>query len=439
MCDVACQMNVPQPTGVLKEIEERLPRSKTFAGALLLFLPITPIIATITSIVIFVIPWSKVRPSGWEASLSFLGPFLPLLFGTGIALLFWLLLSLICVRYTAVNCASIESFNAIIDHLVDLDDAIDTIKIASSGTQDPDLASEEKSEIQEKLQSYKNKILDSLGRSSISWITGTGYINLWKLINNAEETLFLVMPTARAISFAVEDEMRLDQSKIETRTEWINKLRTAVKNLDEKAVDYLKPASGAQKPASGEETANSLNSDPKAQKNARAILQLVRKTLNDFNTKSWSGLITARNQLVCTMILLGLTTYVAVEFVILTPVKTDYFVVATILALIGALAGLFGRLYSESQSDSAIDDYRLAAARLIVTPLLSGLAAVIGVMVVAKVSALHDLYSFKGILVNCVIAATFGLTPNLLMNQLQKKSEEYKSNLQSTKPTSGQG
>jgi hypothetical protein len=48
------------------------------------------------------------------------------------------------------------------------------------------------------------------------------------------------------------------------------------------------------------------------------------------------------------------------------------------------------------------------------------------------------IYNFNTSLVpNLIIAATFGLSPNLLINQLQKKSEEYKGNLQSTQPTSG--
>ncbi|HEV7236583.1 MAG TPA: hypothetical protein VGN15_10410, partial [Ktedonobacteraceae bacterium] len=92
----------------------------------------------------------------------------------------------------------------------------------------------------------------------------------------------------------------------------------------------------------------------------------------------------------------------------------------------------------ESQLDKTMDDYRLSTARLLVTPLLSGLAAVLGVLIVAKTTNLDAIYTFNTSLVsNLIIAATFGLTPNLLINQLQKKSEGYSQNLQSTQPTSG--
>jgi hypothetical protein len=137
------------------------------------------------------------------------------------------------------------------------------------------------------------------------------------------------------------------------------------------------------------------------------------------------------------MTLIGLVMFVFVSLAILFHVSPLHLEVATFFAFVGALAGLFGRLYIESQTEKTIDDYRLSTARLLVTPLLSGLAAVIGVLVVAKVSTLDGIYTFKDLVTNLIIAATFGLTPNLLINRLQNKADEYKENLQSTQPTSG--
>jgi hypothetical protein len=168
----------------------------------------------------------------------------------------------------------------------------------------------------------------------------------------------------------------------------------------------------------------------------RAIVRKVRETINDFNSKNWDALINARNQLVSTTTFVALTTFAFIEVVILLGVKTNHIVEATILAFVGALAGLIGRMYNESQSDTAIDDYRLSAARLLVTPLLAGLVAVIGVLVVAKESNLDSIFG-SNLVTNLIIAATFGLTPNLLISQLQKKSDGYKANLQSTQAMSG--
>lgn len=254
------------------------------------------------------------------------------------------------------------------------------------------------------------------------------------------------------IADAIYDEMRLNDSKIMNSEEWANKLRQAVKGLDSSAVSYLKPAVGAQSPIAEAATLQQATAGDQTEKSAaqqsgtatlqqtgaRFVLRVVRGTINDFNTKSWDALITARNQLFSTMTLVGLTMFVFVALAILFHVNPDHMETATIFAFIGALAGLIGRLSIESQLDKTTDDYRLSSARLLVTPLLSGLAAVLGVLIVAKTAKLDDIYTLNASLVpNMIIAATFGLTPNLLINQLQKKSEGYKENLQSTQPTSG--
>jgi hypothetical protein len=119
--------------------------------------------------------------------------------------------------------------------------------------------------------------------------------------------------------------------------------------------------------------------------------------------------------------------------------------------LVGALAGLFKRLQAESTNDAATEDYNSAAARVWRTPVLSGLAGVGGVLVIAMLPALtpqstpatavvptptlsqvFDLNANAHLL---VLAAAFGLTPGLLTGRLQEIGEQYKGNLQSTNPT----
>ena len=225
----------------------------------------------------------------------------------------------------------------------------------------------------------------------------------------------------------------------------MNKLRSAVHVLNPDAVRYLKPAVGTQSPiaaAGTQQQAPVINqvrsAETQQQIEARAVLRVVRKTINDFNTKCWDALISARNQLYSTMILVGLTVFVLMALAIILHVNLLHLEAATFYAFIGGLAGLIGRLSIESQSNKMVDDYRLSLARLLATPLLSGLAAVLGVMIIAKSTDLNAIYNFNISLVpSLIIAATFGLTPNLLINQLQKRSDEYKGNLQSTQPTSG--
>ena len=81
--------------------------------------------------------------------------------------------------------------------------------------------------------------------------------------------------------------------------------------------------------------------------------------------------------------------------------------------------------------------------------MLSGLAAVFGVLVVAllydavdfgatentdiSLDAIFDVQKFS---LGLIIAAVFGLVPDLLVDRLQQKANEYRSGLSSTSATS---
>jgi hypothetical protein len=489
-------------------------KAYTIWGALLVFLPVIPIVAAIISIAVYI--WLNLKEPGGIKSFSWLEAVIsqaviPLLVGTLPTLLLWFLLACIFRPFTAVFSADEKSYNALLNHLSTVDSYIDVLpeemkKVAldtlqpaklqkpgisnfrwlfrwlpfgrssgatsvqsgtsalagatsvQSGTSAPAGATssqppskdtsvlEPEQELlvsKQELLRYRNAFYSALMQRSTSWITGNGYIELWGWMDSAEEALIIFAPLEKVVADAVYDEMRLNDSEIKNSEEWANKLRSALMVLDPDAVvRYLKPAAGAHLSVGGAATqqqapqaANGAEAQQHA--DARAILRDVRGTINDFNIKSWGGLISARNQLLSTMIFVGLTTYVFVELAILFQVKPLHIEVAIIYAFIGGLSGLIGRLSTEAPSGQAIDDYRLSMARLMVTPLLSGLAAVIGVLLVAKASNLDMIYNFNVILQNLIIAATFGLTPNLLINQLKNKSDEYKTNLQSTQPTTG--
>ena len=411
----------------LEGIEVSACKTQTYAGAFFLLLPIVPVIATVISIATYIGLNLKAPVSltdiGWVDTL------IPLLVGTGSTLILWAILALLCHRYTAVHRANEKSYYALLNHLSSLNYYLDTLPTDKT----------------KEILQYRDAIYLTLKQPTTSWIVGNGYIELWDFMYRAEEALITIVPQEKVIADAVYDEMRLNDSKIVSSEEWVNKLRSAVHVLDPDAVSYLKPAVGTQSPIAAAGTQQQApvinqvrNAETQQQIEARAVLRVVRKTINDFNTKCWDALISARNQLYSTMILVGLTVFVLMALAIILHVNLLHLEAATFYAFIGGLAGLIGRLSIESQSNKMVDDYRLSLARLLATPLLSGLAAVLGVMIIAKSTDLNAIYNFNISLVpSLIIAATFGLTPNLLINQLQKRSDEYKGNLQSTQPTSG--
>jgi hypothetical protein len=142
----------------------------------------------------------------------------------------------------------------------------------------------------------------------------------------------------------------------------------------------------------------------------------------------------------------------------------DPIVAAGAFYLVGAIVGLFNRLYSESGEGAAIEDYGLSWARLLLTPVLSGLAAVGGVLITAMLIGVVNgsilmprpgppgaepaqpppaaasqpaeparpdaIFSLDRYPFGLVVAAVFGLTPGLLIRRLKSEGEIYKDDLQ---------
>ncbi|MGA7733105.1 MAG: hypothetical protein WCD37_17745 [Chloroflexia bacterium] len=113
-----------------------------------------------------------------------------------------------------------------------------------------------------------------------------------------------------------------------------------------------------------------------------ALIQ-VRRAINEFRDGRWAVIVQARNQLISTIIFTMFATYGLVVFTVLQEVGVAPLFAATIFFLIGALTGLFNRQRIEAQFEAEVDDYGVERARLIHTPLISGLAGVAGVLVVA--------------------------------------------------------
>jgi NADH:ubiquinone oxidoreductase subunit 4 (subunit M) len=107
---------------------------------------------------------------------------------------------------------------------------------------------------------------------------------------------------------------------------------------------------------------------------------------------------------------------------------------ATIFFTVGAL------------TDTTADDHDLTLARIVVTPVRAGLAAVGGVLLTAMLSltvlkspalqasnqqlGLGTIYNLNSNTFGIIIAAVFGLTPNLFIDFLQDKAKGLTDQLQ---------
>jgi hypothetical protein len=109
--------------------------------------------------------------------------------------------------------------------------------------------------------------------------------------------------------------------------------------------------------------------------------------------------------------------------------------------------GLFNQLYLDANTELVSEDYGLATARLVHTPLSSGLAALGGILIIPMLSLLvNDSGAIEDTLVptvvsifdldkrpfGLVLAAIFGLSPTVLIARLQQEAEKYKADLKSS-------
>jgi hypothetical protein len=131
---------------------------------------------------------------------------------------------------------------------------------------------------------------------------------------------------------------------------------------------------------------------------------------------------------------------------------------ALALYLVGAVVGLFNHLTITAESDGASteEDFGLTRARLVNIPILSGVAAVGGVLITAvgvdvlgllktddvgAISFPHltEVFDLENYPQSVVIAALFGLAPRRLIRQLRTETDAYRDALRRTKAPDGRG
>lgn len=291
------------------------------------------------------------------------------------------------------------------------------------------------------------------------WAFGSGYCSAWRLLHQAEEAIIEFDSTDEIICGAMGDKLALQDSVIHARDELLDTLIQAATVLQPAAEVYFKehqPNKDSATLASLKEIAfqeflsqhgfasQKHHSTASDKTTARAALRRVRRAINSLRDGSLEGLLRARNRLLASTAITGIVTHVLLCVAILTTNNRSAIIAATAFYLVGAVIGLFGRFYRESTTGTTVDDFGFSTARLIATPLLSGLAGIGGVLLTVMLTTLDGSalgYPSKLGLEQIfhldpqflLIAAIFGLAPNLLITGLQNTAKKYESDIQSSK------
>jgi hypothetical protein len=495
--------DTPPPRAADYAGEAACPQS--FIAAFIATAPIGPIAAAMITVAAYSTPYSVVSLWGdalpeWVSRLTSH----PLVAALLNLLAAWLLLSIVyrLLGFTAANRANAASYDGLWDRLRGLQAQCEELCAEShrDGSR-LSLDSPLKRSASKEACAHRDAIERGLRSGGPQWVLGTGYAYLWERVDRAEEALIDVKPRPAVIADGMYDRLRCAGSSIENQEELRARLEGAVGFLRTlgspsgdlhhhpdgdmpgagATVQQEAPARVTAQPArrsNGEQVveiqgmaddpaplrgdpapvqsgpARADTSQPKtpigmdlptSEAEARTILRQVRRSINGFRQDRWAGLVRARNHLALAKALTSFLMYVLLWLAIIDGVSPVLIGAAAAFFLVGAVVGLFNECYNDSQAGTVVDDYGLTSARLLMTPLVSGLAAVAGVLIVSMLSvsqlrlesdprvSLADLFDVQNHPFNFIVAATFWLTPGLLLDRLKQQTEQYKQDLQSSK------
>jgi hypothetical protein len=248
-----------------------------------------------------------------------------------------------------------------------------------------------------------------------SWASGAAYQDLWTGIHRAEEALIACESPEDLRAGIIHDKLRVKGSPLSKSLE---------PELDRITTELNGPSP------------NLLE--------VSARLRQVRRAVNEYRDERWDGLVRARLRLVRSAVMTAWTAYGLLILALAMRASRDSITAGGAFFIVGALVGLVAQVRSDARRNEAVEDYGLASARLYQTVLASGLAGVAGVLLmpfVAQVAstasgaaAVQPTTSFNVALNpgQLILAAIFGLSPQIIFDRLTASADQYKAQLATT-------
>jgi hypothetical protein len=479
------------PTSPEETKDDYKPTGNRYFGALVLLAAIIPLpfLAALITLIVYLSPSSlpEVAFFQWLGSSN-----LVIILGLIITFVLWLLLAIPCRHFATAEGGRPSDYESLQRDAGVLKKQLEVVK-SEQATQDAEYKAAI-ADIESNLKNYNNR----LNRNGLLWVSYTGYVSMWDRINKVDEALIGVLPYETVIESANYDELSLKDSGVPGSNDLLKLLDNAMDTMNkdskgpkqsseqnqggdlqqslaqamlallEDGIDSSGLLASTEKPLSHSHqqylaqamlallkktadpkmttnppslsAANNGQDSQQSEQKARADIRKVKTALHKFTNERWDGLVRARNQLMGTAVLTAFFTYILVIIAILANIPRMNTIDAMVFYFLGAIVGLFGRLFDERNADKVVDDYGLSTTRIIVTSLISGLAVLVGILFVTTSSTIDTIYKITP--QNLVFAAILGFAPNILISTLQSKSEEIKAQIKGASPSdqkSGKG
>jgi hypothetical protein len=364
--------------------------------------------------------------------------------GAGCALAVWLLSALFCylLGSTSAQGANSDQYNELREQVTQLKIRIRRSMERAAGA-DAYGVETIKSALNSAIE-WVNKGDKNARPSPVRWVLATGYLGLWSQLYDIDAALLLYEPMSDVVRDAHLDARRLDGARIHNANALLANIQWAISVLDPPALAAIAPATRGLAPDIPSRPIPGLEQEL----TARGILVNVRRAITSYRHELWLALARARRQLTGVTLATGILTYALLAVVILGGAPQYAIVAATTFFLVGSIVGLVNRLYLDGQDATGVEDYGLTRARLVQTPLLSGLAALGGVLLITLLPLLTNspytatppeafpdltrVFSLHRYPEGLLVAAVFGLTPGLLFNRPAQQAAGYKSDIKSS-------
>jgi len=300
------------------------------------------------------------------------------------------------------------------------------------------------------------------------WTFGAGFIEAWERIHHAEEAL---------ITAASSAELRAAVDRDRLRIEGADGIATQLSGLLADVSQWLEhdrrrwrrwwPGRSRDRGADGFGCCQAVQGPHHRSadlRDARLRMQQVTATIHELRARNWAGLIHLRNHTMAALVATETIGFALLALAMAARPSRSQLIAAWVYFLVGAAVGLLAHLVRLRSSQVAVDDYGLEEVRLALVPIVSGLAAVAGVLVMAIVTSpgvadlvqvasasaaragaplppLSAVFDLADPGTRLLFAALFGIAPHLVVARLDDLARRYEDAIRSTQlaaaPTAG--